>query len=93
MRMKAAETCRKAADLVSGARHDQHGDLRGNHQNISALWSAFIGVEISPMDVALMMTLLKIARTQSGTHNGDDFVDGAAYMGIAGEIAGDDSAG
>jgi hypothetical protein len=38
-----------------------------------------------------MMTLLKVARTKIGSHNPDDYVDGAGYMAIAGEIADDNS--
>ena len=33
------------------------------------------------------MTLLKIARSQAGQHNIDDYVDGAGYQAIAGHIA------
>jgi hypothetical protein len=34
-----------------------------------------------------MMALLKIARTQAGHHNIDDYVDACGYSAIAGEIA------
>ena len=33
------------------------------------------------------MSLLKIARTQAGEHNLDDYVDACGYSAIAGEIA------
>ena len=33
------------------------------------------------------MVLLKIARTQAGSHNIDDYVDACGYAAIAGEIA------
>ena len=33
------------------------------------------------------MTLLKIARSQAGDHNIDDYIDGVGYQAIAGEIA------
>ena len=42
--------------------------------------------EITPGDVAVMMCLLKISRSTMGDFNIDDFVDGAAYMAIAGEM-------
>ena len=38
-------------------------------------------------DVAAMMVLLKIARTQAGNHNIDDYIDACGYAAIAGEIA------
>ena len=33
------------------------------------------------------MVLLKVARTQEGQHNIDDYVDACGYSAIAGEIA------
>ena len=38
----------------------------------------------------LMMSLLKIARTKTGSPNKDDLIDGAAYLAIAGELRFDD---
>ncbi len=33
------------------------------------------------------MVLLKLARTKTGGHNGDCFIDGAGYFALAGELA------
>ena len=33
-----------------------------------------------------MMALLKIARTQAGEDNDDNYIDACGYMGIAGEL-------
>ena len=38
------------------------------------------------MLVAIMMALLKIARTQAGEDNDDNYIDGCGYIGIAGEL-------
>ena len=46
--------------------------------------------EVTAYDVAMMMALLKIARTKTGNPNKDDLVDGAAYLAIAGELRFDD---
>jgi len=85
--MLAAEILAEASRLVSTDRQSQHGDKLENHQNIAALWSAYLGVDISPAQVAMLMVLLKVARTKTGAYNADDFVDGAGYLGIAGELA------
>jgi hypothetical protein len=91
--MKAGEICAKAAELVGGDREATHGDKVENHQNIARLWNAYLGwrlpdgAALTAKDVALMMALLKIARTKLGAHNPDDFVDLAGYAGCAGEIA------
>ena len=85
--MNAADILSQASSLVSGDRNKQHGDKLENHQNIAALWSAYKEIDISPRDVAIMMALLKIARTKTGEVNADDFVDGCGYISIAGELA------
>ena len=41
---------------------------------------------ITSDDVATMMALLKVSRSQRGKKNVDDYVDAAAYMAIAGEL-------
>jgi hypothetical protein len=92
--MKATEICAKASDLTGGDRARTHGDKTKNHHNIATLWNAYLrnaeklSVEIDAKDVALMMALLKIGRTQAGSYNLDDYVDLAGYAGVAGEIAG-----
>ncbi len=76
-----------AANLVSGNRHETHGDKHENHANIAALWSAYLDAPISPKQAAIMLALLKIARTKLGRENPDDYVDLAGYAACAGEIA------
>jgi len=91
--MNAEEIATTAAGLIGGDRAAQHGDKTANHQNIAALWNAYLGWRLpdecllKPKDVALMMALLKIARTKSGSHNLDDYTDLAGYAAVAGEIA------
>lgn len=77
-----------ASSLVGGDRAAAHGDKVENHQHIAALWSAYTGYRITCDQVAVMMVLLKIARTKTGTLNHDDYVDMAGYAGVAGEIVG-----
>ena len=74
-----------AMQLVGGDRHKDYGDKVKNHKNIAKLWPAYKDVEITPHDVAIMMVLLKIARTKLGAISSDTYVDGSAYMSIAGE--------
>lgn len=86
----------KARQLTGGERAAQHGDKTINHENIAALWSAWlsqraaanggVGLPLSAHDVAVMMVLLKVARTLSGNFNLDDYVDMAGYAGVAAEV-------
>lgn len=98
--MQAHLILSKAAELVDGDRDRTHGEKLRNHENIAQLWNAYLRIRddppnlrvigIAPLtahDVALMMALLKIARTQLGEHNPDNYVDLAGYAACAGEIA------
>ena len=91
--MKAHEVCQKAAELVSNDRAKTHGNKLENHQNIANLWNQYLSakflgcnVELSATDIAILMILLKVARTTTGTFNIDDFIDIAGYAGCAAEI-------
>lgn len=92
--MKCVELCTEAAELIGGERAAQHGDKRENHQNIADQWNAYLGERmvntLKPVDITLMMVLLKVARTKSGTHNPDDYKDMIGYAAISGELADED---
>ncbi len=81
----------QAAKLVDGDRDNQHGNKHDNFRNIATMWNAYINTMKHPLklqskDVAKMMVLLKLARTQTGNFNEDDYVDMAGYTGCAAEL-------
>jgi len=82
----ANELLNIADELISGDRAKEYGDKEVMHNNIARLWSAFLNVNITGHDVALMMTLLKMARTKAGKVTEDTYIDMAAYSAIAGEL-------
>ncbi len=84
--MKTSQILQQAEKLVSGDRNKTHGDKLENHKNIALLWSAYLEMKITPKDVAILMVLLKLARTKAGEHNIDDYVDACGYSAIAGEF-------
>ena len=90
--MNTTEILDRTNKLVSKDRAEKHGDKITNHENIARLWSGYIqnktklNIQILPEDVANLMALLKIARTQAGDHNLDDYIDACGYMAISGEI-------
>lgn len=89
--LDAAEKC------VCNDRQDQYGKPEDSFGAIADLWTAYldIGREITPVDVAQMMILLKIGRAKENPKHTDNWVDMAGYAACAGEIAaevyGDDS--
>lgn len=90
--MVRAEVLREAERLIVGDRAEDYGDARVNHNRIAALWRAYleVGKQITAADVAVMLILLKVARTQH-RHKWDNFVDIAGYAALAAEMARCDS--
>lgn len=83
--LDAAKAC------VCGQREQDYGKPEDNFRLIAHLWNVYLGLEgfneIAPLDVAMMMALLKIARISTGTGTADSFVDLAGYAACGGEIA------
>ena len=84
--MKSNHILNRASVLVQGQREKDYGDKKENHNNIAKLWSAYLGISVTAHDVALMMVLLKMARTKLGQVSRDTYIDMSAYGAIAGEI-------
>ena len=78
---------KEAMEAIDGNRDQQYGRPEDNFGRIAALWEAYLShVEITEVDVANMMILLKIARSQHDPRVRDNWVDIAGYAGCAGEI-------
>lgn len=94
--MKRAEVLDEAKKCVCGQREQDYGSPEDNFSTIGYLWSAYLRAahpnlnialnEVTPKDVAVMMSLLKVARIATGS-SPDSFVDLAGYAACAGEIA------
>lgn len=86
--MKRADILDKAKECVCGQREQDYGHPEDNFVRIANLWTSYKLVQFTPIDVAMMMALLKIARIQSGTGTDDSFIDLAGYAACGGEIMG-----
>ena len=76
-----------AADhCVNGERDEQYGTPESSFDEIARLWTAYLGYHFTPVDVAVMMVLLKIARIKTGHGKMDNWVDLAGYAACGGEI-------
>lgn len=86
--MNRAEILKQAEICVTGERADDYGAPENNFHTIAKLWNAYLGdVIVDPVDVSMMLALLKIARIRSGQHKSDSYVDLAGYAACAGELA------
>ena len=84
--MITKECLSQAITLSANDRQKDYGDKVDNHNNIARLWSAYLDIKIEAHDVALMMALLKMARTKLGAVSKDTYIDMSAYSAISGEI-------
>ena len=86
MTTKRSNILYEAESIVNGERNSAYGNPVDNFRKIAALLSSYTGHDYSAHDVAIMMILLKVARTQSGTGSMDNYIDIAGYAACAGEI-------
>ena len=75
-----------AEKCVCGHREEDYGSPEDSFATIADLWTAYSGHLFTPVDVAMMMSLLKIARIGGGRGSEDSFVDLAGYAACGGEI-------
>ena len=79
----------KAAYLIDGDRANDYGDAQGNFERIAVYWNTHLGLVdfITPTDVSIMMTLVKVSRLHGEVKSLDSFVDACGYMALGGEMA------
>ena len=82
----------EALDVINGERQDEYGTPEDNFALIADYWTAYLdhhyraNLTVTAQDVAIMMTLLKLARITTGTAKEDSFVDAAGYIGLAADM-------
>lgn len=84
--MNRGQILDEAKRLTHADRQDDYGTPAINFNRISRLLSAYLDQEISPEQSAMICTLIKVARSME-TYKADNYIDGAAYFAIAGELA------
>ena len=74
--------------IVCTDREQQYGTPENNFGCIAALWSIYLEHPVTPKDVAIMMTLLKIARIKTGLQKRDSWIDAIGYLVCGGALNG-----
>ena len=82
--------CEEALKTINGERQDSYGNPEDTFGKIAALWSAYLGIEVTPTMTADMMCLLKIAREFCGKGKRDNAVDLIGYAALAARMRGYD---
>ena len=101
--MRRDQVLTEGLKITMGDRNSDYGDPVANHENSADLWNEYLlirfrgqtvdelNAQLDAEDVAMMMSLLKIARAAQRYHNPerplaeDTFIDGATYLAIAAE--------
>lgn len=83
--LEAAKKC------VCTDRENSYGSPENNFRAIANLWIDYLAakgiyIELTPVDVAAMMSLLKVARIASGNGKADNWIDLAGYAACGGEL-------
>lgn len=92
----AKQTLYEASRLILNDRNQQYGTPCHSFQLIADFWTVYLhgrgvlyaGCQITPLDVAMLMDLLKTSRAvTSDFKSADSFIDKAGYAGLAAGLA------
>lgn len=83
--MGNGDVLKTAHELINKNRNNDYGDSYTCFNNIATLWSAYLDKQVTPKDVCIMMSLLKIGREKL-VHKDDNFVDAVGYLGLADDL-------
>lgn len=71
----------EADKIIHGDRQQAYGTPLKNHSRTAALWSAYLGVQITAEQVCFMNILQKVSRSATGVRQRDTLVDIAGFAG------------
>lgn len=84
--MKASEVLLSATDVI-GNRGGTYGHPRINQGRIATRLQQFLEVPIADYQACLAMVEVKLARLQESPKHLDSYIDAAAYIALAAELA------
>lgn len=85
--MTREELLDECKEIVTKHRQSQYGTPEDNFGRIAQMWGTYLGVPIKPHDVANMMILLKVIRSQNSPQKADSWIDMAGYAACGVEVA------
>jgi len=85
--MHRKEILETALKLTTGDRNKSYGDPVANYRDTAAGWSLILGTKVTASQAALCMAWVKMCRLKKTPNHEDSFIDGAAYLAIAGQCA------
>lgn len=84
--LKRDEILETAKSIINGEREGTYGKAEDSFKTIAVLWSGYLNRDISSIDVANLMILMKVARNCTGVYKEDNWIDICGYAALGGEI-------
>ena len=83
--MNGAMLLRHAAGVVD-KRRNEYGEPEDLFANVAVRWSQVLGIRVTPVQVALCLVDLKMARLAHNPKHLDSLIDVAGYVACAHEV-------
>ena len=84
--MNRSEILGTAKSLVTKDRNATHGEPENSFGAIASIWSARLGVTITPAQACIMLVDLKTCRAWSNPAHADNWIDMCGYGACGGEL-------
>jgi hypothetical protein len=85
--MNREELLDQCKEVVTKHIQSQYGTPEDNFSRIAVMWGSYLKTKIRPHDVANMMILLKVVRSQNSPEKEDTWIDVAGYAACGVEVA------
>lgn len=82
-----ADFLKMVEGIICKDRNTQYGEPEDNFGRIAKFWSDYLETSIDAADVAIMMSLFKIARIATGGNKSDNWIDLIGYAACGAECA------
>jgi Domain of unknown function (DUF6378) len=90
---KREQVLTEAIRVVTQDRNLTYGGPERTFERIAAFWSVLFGWDVTPVQVALAMDLMKTARLMANPTHTDSWVDKAGYAACGAEVADEHESG
>lgn len=85
--MKRADVLNTALSAVTVDRNATHGEPENSFGMIAAVWSARLGITVTPHQVCILLADLKGCRAWDNPLHADNWVDLAGYAACGSEVS------
>lgn len=77
-KVKGLTILEEAEEIINGPRRASYGPVEESFERVALVWSGILGTKVTAIQVALMMTGLKLCR-EGNAHHRDNLVDIVGY--------------